>query len=126
MRVSSAARKSERIKTHQRSFYTRMQRSTQCHSRAQRTWSGSHNKIIGIEFRHLVVNINQTPYERSITKQPLSQNWSKQATDSWGTYQPLLALHKAVVPPQSTMRCPRKPIEPHPPRYYALLQIDLL
>ncbi|KAI5672201.1 hypothetical protein M9H77_12565 [Catharanthus roseus] len=132
MRVSSAAGKSDRIKTHQHSLYTRIQRNTQCHSRVRRTMSGSHNEVIEIKFRNLVVNTNQTPYERSITKQPLSRNWPKQATDSWGTYQvypranlsfkPLLALHKAVVPPQSMMPCPHRSIGTRPPWYYALFK----
>ncbi|KAI5664857.1 hypothetical protein M9H77_24180 [Catharanthus roseus] len=113
-----------------------MQRNTQCHSRAQRTRSESQNEVIGIKFWHLVVNTSQTPFESSITKQPLSQNWSKQTTDSWGTYQvcpgtklsfkPLLALHKMTVPSQSMMRCPHRPIGPRPPRYYVPLQVDLL
>ncbi|KAI5662507.1 hypothetical protein M9H77_21830 [Catharanthus roseus] len=113
-----------------------MQRNTQCHSRAQQTRSGSHNEVIRIKFRHLVVNTSQTPYERSISKQPLSQNWSKQATDSWDTYQvcpgtnfsfkPLLTLHKAAVSPQSMMQCPHRPIGPRPPRYYTPLQVDPL
>ncbi|KAI5648231.1 hypothetical protein M9H77_34236 [Catharanthus roseus] len=108
----------------------------QCHSRARRTRSGSHNVVIGIKFRHLVVNTSQTPYERSITKQLLFQNWSKQATDSWDTYQvclrtnlsfkPLLALHKVAILPQSMMRCPRRPVGPCPPRYYSPFQVDPL
>ncbi|KAI5664433.1 hypothetical protein M9H77_23756 [Catharanthus roseus] len=73
MRVSSTAGKSERIKTHQHSFYIRIQRNTQCHNRAQRTRSGSQNEVSGIKFRHLVVNTSQTPYKRSITKQLHSQ-----------------------------------------------------
>ncbi|KAI5662755.1 hypothetical protein M9H77_22078 [Catharanthus roseus] len=51
MRVSSAAGKFERIKTHQRSFYA----------------SNLKEHAIEIEFQHLVVNTSQTPYERSIT-----------------------------------------------------------
>ncbi|KAI5658004.1 hypothetical protein M9H77_26797 [Catharanthus roseus] len=109
MRVSSVAGKSERIKTHQCSFYTRIQRNMQCHSRAPRTKFGSQNEVIGTKFRHLIVNASQTPYEPSITKQlHPPYHWSKQATDSWGTYQvcpgtnlgfkSLLTLHKTVKP----------------------------
>ncbi|KAI5678400.1 hypothetical protein M9H77_09350 [Catharanthus roseus] len=122
MRVPSTAGKCKRIKTHQHSFYPQT--------------SGCHNEVIGITFRHLVLNTSQTPYECSITKQPLSQNWSKQATDSWGIYQvypgtnisfkPLQALDKAAILPQSMMRCPRRSIGPCPPRYYAPLQVDPL
>ncbi|KAI5676988.1 hypothetical protein M9H77_07938 [Catharanthus roseus] len=84
------------------------------------------NATVGLDRQGLNPTTSQTLYERSITKQPLSQNWSKQATGSWGTYQvcpgtnlnfkPLLALYKAAVPPQSMMRCPRRPIGPHLPR----------
>ncbi|KAI5666260.1 hypothetical protein M9H77_16113 [Catharanthus roseus] len=93
-----------------------------CHSRARRTRSGSHNEVIGIKFQHLVAKHHT--------------NWSKYATNSWSTYQvcfgtnlslkPLLALHKAAVLLQSMMRCPRRPIGPRPPWYYAPLQVDLL
>ncbi|KAI5683047.1 hypothetical protein M9H77_04275 [Catharanthus roseus] len=62
MRVSSAVGKSERIKTHQCSFY----------SSNLKEHSGSQNEAIGTKFRHLVVNTSQTPYERTITKQPHS------------------------------------------------------
>ncbi|KAI5659680.1 hypothetical protein M9H77_28473 [Catharanthus roseus] len=137
MRVLSAAGKSERIKTHQRNFYTRIQRNMKCHSRALRTKSGSQNEVIGTKIQHLVVNTSQILYERSIAKPPLfPYQWSKQPTDSWGTYElypgtnlsfkPLLALHKAAVSPQIMMRCPCRPIGPRPPRYYASLQVDLL
>ncbi|KAI5654180.1 hypothetical protein M9H77_31367 [Catharanthus roseus] len=69
MRVSSAAEKSEQIKTHQRSFYTRIQRNMECHSWAPWTKSGSQNGVIRIKFWHLVVKTTQTPYKRLITKQ---------------------------------------------------------
>ncbi|KAI5676197.1 hypothetical protein M9H77_07147 [Catharanthus roseus] len=98
MRVSRVAGKSERIKTHQHNFYTRIQRNMQCHSWATRTKSTSQNEVIGTKFRHLVVKTSQTPYGHSITKQPHSH-----ITDSWGTYQvcpgtnlgfePFLTLH---------------------------------
>ncbi|KAI5647940.1 hypothetical protein M9H77_33945 [Catharanthus roseus] len=72
-------------------------------------------------------------YERSISITPLfPYHWSNQATDSWGTYQiypetnlsfkPLLILQKAVVPPQSMMWCPCRPIGPNPPWCYAIFK----
>ncbi|KAI5664207.1 hypothetical protein M9H77_23530 [Catharanthus roseus] len=73
MWVSSAARKFERIKTHQRSFYAPNFKIT-CNATM-----GLHgqspdpqNEAIGTKFRYLVVNTSQTPYECSITKQPHS------------------------------------------------------
>ncbi|KAI5676060.1 hypothetical protein M9H77_07010 [Catharanthus roseus] len=72
MRVSSTVGKSERIETHQCSFYTPIQRNMQWHSWAPRTRFGSRNEVVRIKFWHLVVDTNQTPYERSITKQPHS------------------------------------------------------
>ncbi|KAI5654490.1 hypothetical protein M9H77_31677 [Catharanthus roseus] len=98
MRVSSTDVKSERIKTHQCSFYTRMQRNIQCRSRAQRTRSGSQNEVIRIKFQRLVCSgINLS-------------------------FKPLLALHKAAIPPQSMMQCPRRPIRRHPPRSMPLFK----
>ncbi|KAI5654263.1 hypothetical protein M9H77_31450 [Catharanthus roseus] len=69
MRVSSVAGKSERIKTHQYSFYT-----------------PNLKHIIGIKFRHLIVTTSQTPYERSITNK-----------HSWGTYQSTKNPHPPVI-----------------------------
>ncbi|KAI5683264.1 hypothetical protein M9H77_04492 [Catharanthus roseus] len=51
MRVSSAAEKSERIKTRQRSFYA----------------PNLKERDIRTKFRHLVVNTSQILYEHSIT-----------------------------------------------------------
>ncbi|KAI5654745.1 hypothetical protein M9H77_31932 [Catharanthus roseus] len=101
-RVSSTAGKSERIKTHQRNFYTRMQKNTQCHSQARRIRSGSHNDA--------------------------TDSWGTYQVCPGTTlsFKPLLALHKVVVPPQSMMWCPRRLIGSHPPRYYAPLQVDPL
>ncbi|KAI5663776.1 hypothetical protein M9H77_23099 [Catharanthus roseus] len=59
MRVLSAAEKSERIKIHQRSFY-----APNLKEHVMQKWGSTD---IGTEFRHLVVNTSQTPYERSIT-----------------------------------------------------------
>ncbi|KAI5656691.1 hypothetical protein M9H77_25484 [Catharanthus roseus] len=62
----------------------------QCYSRAPRTTSESQHEVIGTKVRHLVVITSQTPYERLIAKQLLfPYHWSKQVTDSWGTYQHL-------------------------------------
>ncbi|KAI5653381.1 hypothetical protein M9H77_30568 [Catharanthus roseus] len=72
MRVSSTARKFERIKTHQHNFYTRIQRNMQCHTRAPQNRSRSRNEVIRIRFRHLIVNSSQTQYGHSITEQPHS------------------------------------------------------
>ncbi|KAI5668264.1 hypothetical protein M9H77_18117 [Catharanthus roseus] len=69
MRVSNAAGKSERIKTHQCSFYT-----PNLKEHVMQQWVGFHeqspdpqNETIGTKFWNLVVNTSQTPYERLIT-----------------------------------------------------------
>ncbi|KAI5668200.1 hypothetical protein M9H77_18053 [Catharanthus roseus] len=56
MRVSSAAGKSERIKTHQHNFYT-----PNLKEHVLQQWGFTD------KFRHLVVDTSKTPYERSIT-----------------------------------------------------------
>ncbi|KAI5654805.1 hypothetical protein M9H77_31992 [Catharanthus roseus] len=58
--------------------------------------SNPQNEAIGTKFRHLVVNISQTPYERSITKQ----------------------LHSYIIGQNrlQTLGAPTRPIGPHPPR----------
>ncbi|KAI5676819.1 hypothetical protein M9H77_07769 [Catharanthus roseus] len=76
----------------------------------------------GISYQNQQKNIRALNYQTTT----LPYHWSKQATDSWGTYQvcpwtnlsfkPLLALRKSAVPSQSMMWCPRKPIGPLPPR----------
>ncbi|KAI5659509.1 hypothetical protein M9H77_28302 [Catharanthus roseus] len=90
MMVSSTAGKSERIKTHQRSFY-----APNSKEHVMQQW-GSTDK-----FRHLVVNTIQTPYERSITNNRTPISLVK-------TGYRLLGHLPATVPPQSMMRCPRK------------------
>ncbi|KAI5648137.1 hypothetical protein M9H77_34142 [Catharanthus roseus] len=112
MRVSSGAGKSERIKTHQCSFYTRMQRNTQCHSHARRTRSGSHNEpntIRALDYQTTVLPKLVKIGYRFLGHLP-GLPWDNLS------FKPLLALHKVAVPPQSMMRCPRRPIGPHPPR----------
>ncbi|KAI5677940.1 hypothetical protein M9H77_08890 [Catharanthus roseus] len=87
MRVSSAAGKSEQIKTHQRSFYLSL------HGQSL----DPQNEAIGTKFQHLVVNTSRTPYERSITNIRTPYHWSKHATDSWGTYQSTNNPHPPVI-----------------------------
>ncbi|KAI5649337.1 hypothetical protein M9H77_35342 [Catharanthus roseus] len=90
MRVSSAAGKSERIKTHQCSFY-----APNLKEHVVQQW-GSTDK-----FWHLVVNTSQTPYECSITNNRIPITLVK-------TGYKLLGHQPTTVPPQSMMRCPRK------------------
>ncbi|KAI5664132.1 hypothetical protein M9H77_23455 [Catharanthus roseus] len=65
------------------------------------------NEAIGTKFRYLVVNTGQTPYERSITKQPHSHitGQNRLQTPRAPTR---CALGPTLVPPQSMMRRPRK------------------
>ncbi|KAI5652726.1 hypothetical protein M9H77_29913 [Catharanthus roseus] len=61
------------------------------------------NEAIGTKFRHLVVNTSQHHTSARLQATALPYHWSKQATDSWGTYkvcpganlifEPLLTLH---------------------------------
>ncbi|KAI5659671.1 hypothetical protein M9H77_28464 [Catharanthus roseus] len=68
MRVSSAVGKSERIKTHQRSFYAPIfKRTYNATMGLHRQSPDPQNEAIGTKFLHLVVNTSQRPYERSIT-----------------------------------------------------------
>ncbi|KAI5650472.1 hypothetical protein M9H77_36477 [Catharanthus roseus] len=78
MRVSSAAGKSKRIKTHQRSFYLlRPEFKRTCNATVglYGQSADAQNEAIETKFQHLVVNTSQTPYERSITnnRTPISQ-----------------------------------------------------
>ncbi|KAI5654049.1 hypothetical protein M9H77_31236 [Catharanthus roseus] len=86
MRGSSAAGKSERIKTHQRSLYTQIQKN--------------------------MLQIPEAP-----TRSTLGPTLV--LTPSW------LSIMRPT-PSQSMMRCPRRPMGPHPPRYYVPLQVDSL
>ncbi|KAI5681357.1 hypothetical protein M9H77_02584 [Catharanthus roseus] len=91
------------------------------------------NEAIGTKFRHLVVNTIQTPYERSITKQPHShitgQNRlqtlgapTRSALDQPQFRAPLDSQLSGRTAPQSMMRCPRRPIGPHPARSMPLFK----
>ncbi|KAI5653300.1 hypothetical protein M9H77_30487 [Catharanthus roseus] len=73
MRVSSTVEKSERIKTHQRCFHARnFKRTCNATMGLHGQSPDPQNEAIETNFRHLVVNTSQTPYERSITKQSYS------------------------------------------------------
>ncbi|KAI5682834.1 hypothetical protein M9H77_04062 [Catharanthus roseus] len=108
MRVSSAAGKSEQIKTHQRSFYAPNLKE---HSGSPKR--GHRNQVPTSRSQEQPNTIRALDYKTTA----LPYHWSKQATDSWGTYQ-------ATIPPQSMMRCPRKYGWAKPSRYYAPLQVD--
>ncbi|KAI5666577.1 hypothetical protein M9H77_16430 [Catharanthus roseus] len=84
----------------------------------------SRNEVIGTNFQHLVV----IPAKRSITKQPYSHITGQNRLQILGApirfalgptlfFSPL-SLHKAAVPPQSMMQCPRRPIGLCSSRYY--------
>ncbi|KAI5664188.1 hypothetical protein M9H77_23511 [Catharanthus roseus] len=118
MRVSSAAGMFERIKTHQCSFYTRMQRNKQSHSRARRTRSRSHNEPNTI--RVLAYQTTALPKLVKIGYRFLGTYQVCPGTNL--SFKPLLALHKEAIPPQSMMRCPRRLIRPHPLRSTTLLK----
>ncbi|KAI5677236.1 hypothetical protein M9H77_08186 [Catharanthus roseus] len=84
------------------------------HSRALQTRFGSQTEVIRMKFRHLVVNTSQTPFERSITKQPHSHIIGQNRLQNLG------APTRSTLGPTSVsspmMRCPRRPIGPHPLR----------
>ncbi|KAI5678322.1 hypothetical protein M9H77_09272 [Catharanthus roseus] len=70
MRVSSAAGKSERIKTHQRSFYTPNLKEHEMQQWGSTDKVHPQNEAIGTKFRHLVVkyqpnNIRALDYKQS-------------------------------------------------------------
>ncbi|KAI5652929.1 hypothetical protein M9H77_30116 [Catharanthus roseus] len=116
MRVSSAAGKSKRIKTHRRSLYAANLKE---HSGSPKR--GHWNQVPASRSQIPAKKHTSTRFQATA----LPYYWSKQAIDSWGTYQvcPGTKL-SGRTPPQSMMRCPRRPIGPHPPMVYAPLQVD--
>ncbi|KAI5663004.1 hypothetical protein M9H77_22327 [Catharanthus roseus] len=104
MRVSSAAGKSERIKTHQRNFY-----APNLKEHVMQQWGPTDKvRIPKTRTSEPSSGISQSIPSKQHTSTRLQTTtlpyiWSKQATDSWGTYQvcpgtnlgvePLLTLH---------------------------------
>ncbi|KAI5658963.1 hypothetical protein M9H77_27756 [Catharanthus roseus] len=101
MRVSSAAGKSERIKTHQRSFYApNLKEHSGSPKRGHRNQvPASRSQIPAKQHTSARLQTTALPY-----------HWSKQATDSWGTYQ------HDVVSTQTDWATPSA--------IYALLKVD--
>ncbi|KAI5658939.1 hypothetical protein M9H77_27732 [Catharanthus roseus] len=67
MKVSSAVGKFERIKTHRQLLRPKFKRTCNATVGLHGQSLDPQNEIIGIKFRHLVVNTSQTPYEGLIT-----------------------------------------------------------
>ncbi|KAI5680768.1 hypothetical protein M9H77_01995 [Catharanthus roseus] len=105
---------SERIKTHQHSFYTRMQRNMQCYNRAQWTRSGSQNKIIGNKSG--ISNSHQPNTVRALDYQTTALPKTGLPWDQPQCRVPPDSSLGGLTPPQSMMWCPHRPIGPHPPR----------
>ncbi|KAI5658300.1 hypothetical protein M9H77_27093 [Catharanthus roseus] len=90
MRVSSAAGKSERIKTHQRCFHAPNLREHPGSPKRdhQNQVPASRSQIPAKQYTSARLQTTALPY-----------HWSKQATDSWGTYQTDWATPSAVYAP---------------------------
>ncbi|KAI5653360.1 hypothetical protein M9H77_30547 [Catharanthus roseus] len=126
--VSNAVGKFERIKTHQCSFY-----APNLKEHVMQKW-GSIDKVripktkpSEISFGISWSNTSQTTYERSITNNRTPISLVKTGYRllghlpglSWDQPQfraPPDSLLGVRTPPQSMMRCPRRPVGPHPPR----------
>ncbi|KAI5661822.1 hypothetical protein M9H77_21145 [Catharanthus roseus] len=82
-----------------------MQKNMQCYNRAQRTRSGSQNEVIGnksgISF---LGHLPSLPWDQSRCQVPPDSSLGGRT------------------PPQSMMRCPRRPIGSHPPRSMPLFK----
>ncbi|KAI5668365.1 hypothetical protein M9H77_18218 [Catharanthus roseus] len=91
------------------------------------------NEVIGTKFRHLVVNTSQTTYERSIknNRTPIAlvkigyKLLGHLRGLPWDQPQfraPPDSQLGGQTPPHSMMRCPHRPIGPHPPRSTSLFK----
>ncbi|KAI5681973.1 hypothetical protein M9H77_03201 [Catharanthus roseus] len=101
MRVSSAAGKSERIKTHQSSFY-----APNLKEHVMQQW-GSKDKVWIPKMRPSEPSFGISQLLGHLPGLPWDQPQFRAPPDS-----PL----GGRTPPQSMMRCPRRPIGPHPLR----------